>query len=203
MTASDARAPRPDIRMYFHFRSPYSRIGLHRITWAGLEPDLIVFTGPPPGNIFRDPADNPAIQRYVTRDIIRLAVKLDLPTKRPRPFDVNFALASRAFVAAKQAGKGFDYALAVSDARWADGKDISDLVLLRELAASVGLDGTLVDAAQDSVAVRDAMAEYRALGEQDGAFGVPFFVVRKDGKKAQAYWGQDRVDMLLEDHGAT
>ncbi len=61
MSAGNARTPRPDITMYFHFRSPYSRIGLHRIARAGLEPDLVVFTGPPPGNTFRDLAGNPAI----------------------------------------------------------------------------------------------------------------------------------------------
>ena len=35
----------PDIRVYFSFRSPYSRLGLHLIDRAGLDVELIPFTG--------------------------------------------------------------------------------------------------------------------------------------------------------------
>jgi len=185
-----------DLRMYFHFRSPYSRLGLHRMVRAGLDPDLLVFPGPPKGNEFRDPVKYPALMRYVTKDMLRLAVKYDLPTKRPRPFDVNFSPSSRAFVLAKAKGQGMAFALAVSDARWQFGKDISDLDVVREAARACDLDPSLVDEAQDNDDVRAAFSGYREAVEKDGAFGVPFFVAGK-----QAYWGQDRIDMLLEDLG--
>ena len=44
-----------DIRVYYSFRSPYSRLGLHLIDRAGIKPALIPFTGPPEGNRFDDP----------------------------------------------------------------------------------------------------------------------------------------------------
>ena len=50
----------PDIRVYFSFRSPYSRLGLHLIDRAGLDVELIPFTGPPDGAPFVDPSANPA-----------------------------------------------------------------------------------------------------------------------------------------------
>jgi 2-hydroxychromene-2-carboxylate isomerase len=185
-----------DLRMYFHFRSPYSRFGLHRIAQAGLDPDLMVFTGPPKGNEFRDPMKNPAIVRYVLGDVPRLGKRLGLAVKRPKPFDVNFAPASRSFVLAKAAGKGLEFALGISDVRWGNGKDISDLETIREVASGCGLDPSLVDEAQDHPQVRAAFDGYRDRVEEDGAFGVPFIVSGR-----QAYWGQDRIDLLLEDLG--
>ncbi len=40
------------IRVYHSFRSPYSRLGLHKVSRAGLDVELIAFTGPPEGTPF-------------------------------------------------------------------------------------------------------------------------------------------------------
>jgi hypothetical protein len=36
-----------ELRCYFGFRSPYSRLGLHKLARAGFDGRLIAFTGPP------------------------------------------------------------------------------------------------------------------------------------------------------------
>ena len=47
---------------------------------------------------------------------------------------------------------------------------------------------------------REAEAADRAQLEADGAFGVPFAVLERDGTR-QRYWGQDRFDLLAEAFG--
>ena len=104
------------------------------------------------------------------------------------------ALATEYGVAAAQDGKGLDFALAVSDARWGRGRDVSDLSVLEDCAEAAGWDAKAISAAQNDSAVRAEMARHRGLIAQDGVFGVPFAVMG-----AQKYWGHDRFDLLVAD----
>ncbi|MEL7029313.1 MAG: DsbA family protein [Pseudomonadota bacterium] len=186
----------PPVRMYYGYRSPYSRFGLHAVARAGLEPELIAFTGPPDGSSFSDPASSPAKVAYMMEDIPRTASKMGLPIAMPDPFEVDFGPANRATQAAKSDGKALAFALAVSDARWGDGADISQTAVLRKAAETAGWDADKAEAAAEDKDLSAAINDQRALIEEDQVFGVPFFVAN-----GQKYWGQDRVPMLLEDLG--
>lgn len=160
---------------------------------AGLKPALVPFTGPPVGVPFSDPAANPAKLAYFMVDAPRMTMRMGLPIVPPNPFEVDMTAAYKASVAAELEGKGFDFALAVSDARWGEGKNVSEMNVLRACAEKCGWSGDAVDAAQSAISVGKAMKAHRALIEEDGVFGVPFAVF--NGEK---FWGHDRFDLLLE-----
>lgn len=185
-------SPRPP-RCYFAYRSPYSRIGLHKLARAGAELELIPFTGPPEGIPFANPTDNPLKSAYYAQDVFRLCVRMGLPVTLPRPFDVDFAPANRAFIAADREGLGMAFALAASDARWGEGRDISDAAVLGDCAAAAGWSGYDAAALAADASISETLRAQRARIAEDGVFGVPFLV---DGD--QKYWGQDRFDLWLE-----
>ena len=183
-----------EIRVYHSFRSPYSRLGLHIIERAGLDVELIPFTGPPDGVAFSDPVANKPKLAYYAVDAPRMTMRMGLPISRPDPFEVDLAPSYKAAIAAVHDGFGMAFALAVSDARWGEGKNISELAVLKECAENIGWRADAVDAAQSALSVGKAMKKHRALIEEDGVFGVPFAV--GDGAK---YWGHDRFNILVED----
>lgn len=184
----------PQIRVYHSFRSPYSRLGLHIVDRAGLDAELIPFTGPPDGHQFDDPAANRLKLAYYMLDAPRMTMRMGLPISPPDPFEVDLTPSYKAAVAAARDGKGLAYALAVSDARWGGGENISEIGVLKACAEKAGWSAEAVEAAQTDPAVGKAMREHRALIEEDGVFGVPFAVM--NGAK---YWGHDRFDLLAED----
>ena len=127
-----------DIRVYHSFRSPYSRLGLHVIDRAGLDVELIPFTGPPNGVAFNDPGANKPKLAYYAVDAPRMAMRMGLPISRPDPFEVDLAPSYKAAIAASHDGCGLAFAIAVSDARWGEGKNISELDVLKACAEKIG-----------------------------------------------------------------
>lgn len=185
------------VRCYFGFRSPYSRLGLHKLARADFKGRLIAFTGPPDdAGGFADPAANKYKRDYYVHDVIRMTARLGLPIALPDPFDVDWAPANRAFQAADRDGKALAFALAVSDARWGEGRDISDPAVLAACADGVGWTLPDLDALKADADIKARFAADRELIRSDGVFGVPFLV---DGD--QKYWGQDRFDVWLEGRG--
>ena len=97
------------------------------------------------------------------------------------------------FFLANEAGKGLDYAIAVSDARWGEGKDISDPALLADILTGLDLDPALVDQVAGGAAVAAGLAATKTKIANDGVFGVPFLVSGEE-----KFWGHDRIDLFLE-----
>ena len=84
----------------------------------------------------------------------------------------------------------------MSDARWGEGKDVSEISVLESVADAIGWSAAAVRDAQDDAAIAAAMEEHRKLIEEDQVFGVPFAVVGD-----QKFWGHDRFDLLVEAAG--
>lgn len=181
------------LRCYFAFRSPYSRLGLHKLARAGFDGDLIVFTGPPEDAPFNDPTANKYKLAYYQQDVFRMTVRMGLPLALPDPFDPDYRLANLSFIAAQKAGKGLAFALAVSDARWGAGKTISEADVLAEAAQTADWAGFDADAIRADDSLAQMIKDQRAKIAEDGVFGVPFLI---DGRNK--YWGQDRFDLWLE-----
>lgn len=182
-----------EARIYHAFRSPYSRLGLHVIKRAGLDPAIIPFTGPPDGVPFSDPVANPPKLLYYMQDAPRMTRRMGLPMARPDPFEVDFAPANRALVAAGRDGRGLDFAIAVADARWGDGVNISSLDALRDAARKIGWSAEAAAAAQTDAAIDAELSAHRRMIAEDGVFGVPFAVCGKE-----KFWGHDRCELFVE-----
>lgn len=187
-------ATRTGLRCYFAFRSPYSRLGLHKLARAGFDGDLILFTGPPEDAEFADPTRNKYKLAYYQQDVFRMTVRMGLPLALPDPFDPDYRLANLSFIAAQNAGKGLAYALAVSDARWGEGKDISEAGVLAEAAKSADWSGFDAQAILADASLAQVIKDQRAQIQADGVFGVPFLI-----EGPNKYWGQDRFDLWLEE----
>ena len=92
--------------------------------------------------------------------------------------------------------KAVDWAKAVFDASYAQGRDCSDPAVLSVIAKDLGLDGEelLNAAAQDDIKQRFKQATADAM--QKGVFGAPTFFIGGD-----MYWGSDRIDQMHLDLG--
>lgn len=180
-------------RAYFAFRSPYSRLGLHKLKRAGFEGELFVFTGPPEDVPFSDPMANPHKMAYYQHDVFRMTLRMGLPLALPDPFDPDYQPSCLAFVAADRDGKGLDFALAISDARWGEGKNISQPDVIEAAARSADWSGYDPSCLTDE-GLKQTLRDQRAQIAADGVFGVPFLI---DG--SEKYWGQDRFDLWAED----
>ena len=180
-------------RCYFAFRSPFSRLGLHKLARAGVDIELLPFLGPPDGVPFMDPMGSPLKRSYFANDAARMTVRMGLPIALPKPFEVDMASPTGLFFLANEAGKGLDYAIAVSDVRWGEGKDISDPALLADILTGLDLDPALVDQVAGGAAVAAGVTATKTKIAEDGVFGVPFLVSGEE-----KFWGHDRIDLFLE-----
>ncbi|MDR5652312.1 2-hydroxychromene-2-carboxylate isomerase [Ruixingdingia sedimenti] len=117
-----------------------------------------------------------------------LGMKLD---PQPAFFPTNPAPASYAVIAAQTAGGGDPGGLvhAFLRAVWAEGRNIAEDEVIRDLLAAHGFDPALADKGLFTGAetygrnLEDAVAA--------GVFGMPFYVVGQE-----CFWGQDRLDFL-------
>lgn len=105
----------------------------------------------------------------------------------PRP-DTRLLL--RAALVAKDAGRFRELHYPAYRARWAEGKDVADAGVVRELLAGAGLeaDAALARARSDELVERLA-ADTRAAIER-GVFGVPTVFVGDE-----MFWGNDRFEL--------
>lgn len=118
----------------------------------------------------------------------RLGMRLDL---RPPFFPVNPAPSSYAVLAAIKVGGGDLPGLvqAFPRAVWAEGRDVADDGVIREILAAHGFDPSIADRHMLS----SAETYMRNLDEAvaRGVFGLPFLVVGEE-----RFWGQDRLEDL-------
>ncbi|MEM6538407.1 MAG: DsbA family protein [Pseudomonadota bacterium] len=180
-------------RVYHSFRSPYSRLGLHIVKRHNLKVRVVPFDGPPEGNAFQNPTDNPLKLKYYLEDVPRMTLRMGLRIRPPASFDVDFSPANKALTAAELSGVGLDFAIAVADARWGYGKDISDVEVVKGAAEKINWSAESVVAAQSDPAIADMHAEHRRMIADDGVFGVPFAV-----GGGQRFWGHDRFELLAD-----
>lgn len=106
----------------------------------------------------------------------------------------------KAFLYALNEGQGWAFADAIFIRRFdfdgAGVADVMDVEVIRGLAESVGLDGDATLAAIDDPLIDAQMRRIIQCSEQDGVFGVPFFVLESQ-LGAEKFWGNDRLEYLL------
>ncbi len=101
--------------------------------------------------------------------------------------------ASLGYYVAREKNREREYRNGVFRALWAEGRDISDRDLLGDCARDAGLSRDDFLKGLDDERYRDALRSRAVAGLGDLVFGVPLFVV--DG---QRFWGNDRLDFLLD-----
>ena len=182
------------VRMYFAFRSPYSWMATERVAQEGIAIDPVAFKKPPAGTPPPNPITSPAKGAYVARDVVRLAKRLGFNFALPDPFDIDFSRPNNVFQLAKEEERALAFMLAAYRARFVGGRNISEDDVLCDIAVEAGLDPDATLVAADSADLRErSLMELEKTLEVDQPFGVPFFVYQ-----GEPFWGQDRIDLLIE-----
>jgi 2-hydroxychromene-2-carboxylate isomerase len=135
---------------------------------------------------------HPSRNAYRLQELRRQSKKRDLPLLMPPPhFPVNPAPASYAIIAAAKVGGGDLAGLVQSFPRavWADGRNIADDDVVRDLLTKAGFDPGIADKHMLSAAETYMANLDEAVAR--GVFGVPFYIVGDE-----RFWGQDRLEDL-------
>jgi len=191
--------PRKQVQYFFAFQSPFAALADARIddlvaqAGAELVPIPIVAPAmPPPAGLAAQ------IQEfklsYMLEDAARWARKLGIPWHPPEQPQVDATDASAGFYFARDKGKERGYRNAVFRARWGEGRDIGDHQVLADCAQQAGLSRSEFLTALESKRYHDEVPQALMLCMQERIFGVPIFVV-----EGQRFWGNDRIDFLLEE----
>lgn len=190
--------------VYFDYGSPYAYLAWQRIThvhadrYDGHE---VRWKPVSAGHLFKADGTRPNVtmpnqKRYLTRDVQRWADRYGVPfappgDDAPGAMPVNSIAAGRLHFVADQQGPDVEAAWmdAVYPAYFRDGRDISDLAVLDDLAEAVGLEGGAGAAQRESV--KKLLVANTQEAYQAGAPGVPYTVLDGEG-----YWGNDRLDWV-------
>ncbi|RYH33774.1 MAG: 2-hydroxychromene-2-carboxylate isomerase, partial [Alcaligenaceae bacterium] len=132
-------------------------------------------------------------KNYRLLEMARFSKLLNMPINlEPRHFCVTGHLPSWFVIAAEAQGHDVaDLSQAIMTAIWVTDQDAEDESTLVSIANTLGLDGEdLLKRAKDP---RTELIYMRYTNEaiERGVFGAPFYYFRDE-----AFWGQDRLDML-------
>lgn len=199
MLADTDAANNSAIEFWFDFSSPYSYLAAEKIDALAANHQRIVHWRPILlGAIFQVTNAVPLVQLplkgdYSVRDFARSARFLGLPFTMPAKFPLPTQQAARAYywLCDHDVARAHDFARALFRALFVHDRDISDLAVVCDVAASMGLDADTL-----SFAVAQPEVKARLKNETDaailkGVFGAPFFRVDDE-----SFWGVDRLPQL-------
>jgi 2-hydroxychromene-2-carboxylate isomerase len=188
------------IDFYFDFSSPYGYIASQRIDALAAKHQAHVNWRPfLLGAVFKIVGTGPLVDYplkgdYALRDFQRSARQHGIPFHMPAKFPLNGLLASRAYywLEREKPDLAKPFAKAVYAAYFVDGRDITDLAVIEDVATGLGLDKAALKAGMEAPETKDRLREVTAEAvERRGVFGSPFIFVDNE-----PFWGSDRLDMV-------
>ncbi len=136
----------------------------------------------------------PAKGRYMWRDLERLCESYGLEFRRPEKFPQNSLLATRIALVLDSPDLRKRFSLAVFEAQFVDGSDISNAeTILDILETVVSCPRQILSAAitpENKRALKSSVERAKALG----IFGAPSFIT-SDG---ELFWGNERLKASLQ-----
>lgn len=190
------------IEYFYTHVSPWAYLGhqafLDLARRHGVE---VVFRPVNLGGVFENSGGLPLGKRHPVRQAYRLVElqrwreKRGLPlTQHPRHFPADPTFADCCAIAVELEGGPV---AALSDRLfrhvWADEGDLNDREALRTIAASLGIDGNRMLAVAEGDVARGRYSENQARAIELGVIGSPCYV-----RGGEAFWGQDRLDLLAD-----
>jgi 2-hydroxychromene-2-carboxylate isomerase len=185
------------IEFFWDVVSSYTYLASTRIDRVGRECGVPVRWRPfLLGGVFRQtgnrpPAEVPAKFAYMLDDLKTWASYYKVSFRFPESFPLNSLMPMRAAVFADRSGKGHEFALAMMQAYWCEGRDPSLPEIVQGIARSVGLDGDRTIQMTQDPDIKEELKGNSEEAVRRGAFGAPTFFV---GKKM--FCGNDRLVML-------
>jgi 2-hydroxychromene-2-carboxylate isomerase len=191
----------PILDFWFDFASTYSYLSAKRIGPLAAAAGVTVTWRPfLLGPIFQAQGWNtspfhvyPAKGRYMVRDIQRIATERGLTFKLPEPWPANSVKAARLTLAADELKRGPAVALAIFEAEFERGEDISNDAVLQQLLVNRGHDSARLVTRSGEQDIKDRLRENTAEASKISVFGAPAFIA-SDG---ELFWGDDRLEQAL------
>lgn len=191
-------------RFYFDYISHNAYLGWSRLDDLsdryGLDIDLVpvLFAGLLKASGQLGPAEVPAKNRWMARDVIRKAALIELPLAPPASHPFNPLTALRVTVMTQDPGQRSLVVARLFDATWASGLDVSDPEVIRAVLSEAGLDGTALLRLADSEDAKRRLRDNTEAAIAAGVFGVPTILVDD-----QLFWGYDDIrylELYLQGH---
>ncbi|MFA6311756.1 MAG: 2-hydroxychromene-2-carboxylate isomerase [Sterolibacterium sp.] len=130
---------------------------------------------------------------YSLRDFDRSARFYGIPFKFPEEFPRATHTAARGYywLHGQDCNKARQFAHAVFRAYWIDGRNISDLAVVKDIAAGLGIDSAALAEATSQPEIKERLKTETDGAIAKGMFGAPYMIV--DG---EPFWGADRLPQL-------
>ena len=135
------------------------------------------------------PAEIPPKSRWMLRDVLRKAAQLNLPIAPPHSHPFKSLVPLRMACCELPFEDRLRLIDALWRATWAQGREVSNPAVLREIASALGLDADALQVQADGDAVKQQLRENTDNALAAGAYGVPSVFVR-----GQMFWGYDDLD---------
>ncbi|MCW9034667.1 MAG: 2-hydroxychromene-2-carboxylate isomerase [Rhodospirillales bacterium] len=189
------------IDFWYEFASTYSYLSVMRIEGEAAKRGVSVNWKPfLLGPIFHSQGwDNspfniyPAKGRYMWRDMVRRCRRIGLPFKVPEVFPVHSVKAARVAWVGANEGWGAAYSQRVFTAQFAEGRNIADREVLKEILEELKLESDRIMALIEESPVKDGLRKQTEEATSLGIFGAPSFMVGDE-----LFWGDDRLEEALE-----
>lgn len=187
------------IEFYFDFSSPYSYIAAEVIDGLAEKYGRKVKWRPMLLGVVFQKTGQPLLVNvplkgeYSLRDFARSARYHGVPFTFPAKFPLSTVSAARAYywLHGQDCAKARAFAHAVFRAYWVDGRDISDLAVLQEIAAGLGIDRDALSAGIGTPEIKERLKAETDTALAKGMCGAPYFMV--DG---EPFWGADRLPQI-------
>ncbi|GIK45629.1 MAG: 2-hydroxychromene-2-carboxylate isomerase [Rhodocyclaceae bacterium] len=187
------------IEFYFDFSSPYSCIAAELIDDLAAKYGRKVKWRPMLLGVVFQKTGQPLLVNvplkgeYSLRDFARSARYHGVPFNFPAKFPLSTVSAARAYywLHGQDCAKARQFARAAFRAYWVDGRDISDLAVLQEIAAGLGVDPAALAAGVATPEIKERLRAETEAALAKGMCGAPWFVV--DG---EPFWGADRLPQI-------
>lgn len=187
------------IEFYFDFSSPYSYLASELIDELAAKYGRKVKWRPMLLGVVFQKTGQPLLVNvplkgeYSMRDFSRSARYFNVPFKFPAKFPMSTVSAARAYywLHGQDCAKARQFARAVFRAYWVDGRDISDLAVVSDIVANLGVDREALAAGIATPEIKERLKVETDMALAKGMCGAPYFVV--DG---EPFWGADRLPQI-------
>ena len=191
------------IEFYFDFSSPYGYLGSQQIQAVAKKHNRQIDWHPILlGAIFKVSGQAPLTTfplkgDYAIMDFQRSAREVELPYKHPDKFPIATVAAARTVWWAKEnedntvSDKTAELVQAFFKAYYVEGKDIGELDVVLDVAASIGINKDTLAAALQEPAVKDRLKNAVGDALDKKVFGSPMMII--DG---ESFWGNDRIEQV-------
>jgi 2-hydroxychromene-2-carboxylate isomerase len=178
------------VSFVFDVISPFSYLAIKQLPQLRAEVEFVpvLFAGLLNHHGHTGPAEIPSKRRFTYRFALWRAGKMGVPMHMPPSHPFNPLSALRLVIAA---GSDRRAAETLLEAVFMHGRDVSDPLVLAEIATDLGV--TDLQAALADQAVKDRLRANTDWAIARGVFGVPTFVVGDE-----LFWGHDAFEMLLD-----